>query len=137
MGLSDTDVKEIKEANDKVMKSFMALDSGRFSEMCSSDAIMVSHDAKIFQAQGETSLKNWFDESMSEFEPFEFEYDIHDISGDEKSAYILCSSKVNPEIPGSDEMPEPETDACLSVFEKQDDYSWKMKLHMYCIADKK
>lgn len=135
MALSDKDIKEVREAFDKIMKRYMALDAEGLTERCTDDFIMVLPDAKIEQARGKASLNDLFAKGMSEFESLDIEYDIYEINGDGDLAYVLSPNKDKFRPSGSNETIVSDNCQTLMAFERQSDGAWKMKLQMCVVAD--
>ena len=134
MGLSEKDIKEIKNTYDKMVRCMEALDWDGLAEMCTDDMIHVTADADLFKAHGKQSLHDRFVETMGDFKSLEIEYDIETISGDGNCAYVLSPNKDIIRFSDSDEPLVLEKCQTLSALEKQPDHSWKCKLQMCAAA---
>jgi len=130
MALPDTDIKEIKAAHDRMMECLFAFDWCGYADAYVDDAIFLPPGGEMFQARGKQSLVDWMAEQMRGVESLEVLDDVCEVDGDGDCACMYTLAKEKVTLSDSDDALEM-SGKCVSVFEKQPDHSWKIKLEIW------
>lgn len=131
MPLSDKDIKEIRDAYDQMVKCMYTSDWNGYASAYTDDAIFVPPEGEVFCSRGQKSLEEWIGGFMSEMEGSEVSDDAIQINGDGDCAYLYHSAREKVKLSGSDKMVDFGEVRCVSIFEKQNDHSWKIKFQTW------
>ena len=131
MGLSDMDIKEIKETYTKMMDCTMAFDWDGYASTFADDAVIFPPEGELFQVKGQKSLSEWTSGLMTGVDGLDISYDINGVDGDGRCAYLYSISKEKVKLADNDETLDLGEAKLLVVLEKQSGDSWKIKLQIW------
>ncbi len=133
MSLSEQDVTAIKQTYDTMMQCFLNFDWQGYASAYTEDALFLAPEGDIFQTQGQQSLVDWTAGMMKDYgiERVEVVDGIEKIEGDGACAYLYTlETREKLKLSGNENMLEFKGSS-VSVFAKQSDGAWKIKLQIW------
>jgi uncharacterized protein (TIGR02246 family) len=133
MSLSEQDIAAIKHTYDKMMQCFLNSDWMGYASAYTDDALFLAPEGDIFQTQGQQSLADWTARMMQDYgiERVEVADGVERVEGDGACAYLYTlETREKIKLSGNEEMLEFKGNS-VSVFARQSDGSWKIKLQVW------
>jgi uncharacterized protein (TIGR02246 family) len=133
MSLSSSDIDAIKQTYGQMIQSVVASDWAGYAAAYTDDAVFLSPEGDMFQAQGQKSIADWTAELVngSGVEQIEIAEGVEKIEGDGVFAYLYTPETKEKITFSGDENALEFKGNSVSIFAKQPDNSWKIKLQIW------
>ena len=131
MSLSEQEITAIKETYTQMIQCILVSDWEGYAATYTDDAVFLPPEGEMFQAQGQQSLIDWTVGFVDEVENLEISDGIEVIGGGGDCAYLYApATEERVKVSGTDK-PLEFRGKSVSIFEKNSDGVWKIKLQIW------
>ncbi len=131
MSLSDNDINAIKATYNQMIACMLTSDWVGYAAAYADDAVFLPPEGEMFQARGQQSLIDWTVGFVEAVEDLEISDGIEIIAGGGECAYLYAPATEERIKIADTDKPLVFRGKSVSIFEKNNEGVWKIKLQIW------